>query len=498
MSLKRNLSANYASQIYVALIGIAVVPLYIQYMGAEAFGLIGIFTLIQSLFNMLDVGLSPTVVRETARLNGGGIDPLTYRRFVRSLEIIFLSVGIFGGLALIIMSEYLATDWLKLQHLPPDLIEGSLMIIALVVSFRWMSVLYRGVITGAEKLVWLSAASSIIATLRFVLVIPVLIAFDGSVVAFFVYQLAVSIIELTILTGYSYRLLPRIHQREQINWQWKVLKDRLGFSLMIAVTSTVWVLVNQTDKLVLSGILSLEDYGYFTLGVLVASSVVIISGPVSTVILPRLTRLEAQKNQNALLSLYRKSTQMVAIIAGASSISIAYCAHTLLLAWTGDPIVAEKTSAVLTLYALGNGFFCISAFPYYLQYAKGDLRLHLYFNIVFVLILVPTIIWATNEYGSMGAGWAWLSMNFLPLLMWLPVVHRKFAPGLNIKWYLYDLLPIIGPMAVCGFLLNQVLPTVQARTEQIMLCLFFGAALMITGAICSSDFRKEFKIVLGK
>lgn len=71
MSLKTNIISNYASQIYVTLVGIAVVPLYIKYMGAEAYGLVGVFTLLQTLFNMLDMGLSPTVARETARLSGG-------------------------------------------------------------------------------------------------------------------------------------------------------------------------------------------------------------------------------------------------------------------------------------------------------------------------------------------------------------------------------------------------------------------------------------------
>ena len=40
MSLRRNIVANYLSQIYVTIIGIALVPLYIKHMGAEAYGLV--------------------------------------------------------------------------------------------------------------------------------------------------------------------------------------------------------------------------------------------------------------------------------------------------------------------------------------------------------------------------------------------------------------------------------------------------------------------------
>lgn len=496
MSLKKNIISNYASQAYVTLIGITVVPLYIKYMGAEAYGLVGVFILLQTLFNMLDMGLSPTVARETARLSGGGTDPLTYRQFVRALELIFLVVAILDSVTLIALSSNIASDWLKLERLSHEQIEDSLKIISLAVSFRWMSVLYRGVITGAERLVWLSATNSIIATVRFILVIPILVASNGNVLIFFIYQLVISIFELVILVYYSYLIIPRINRGDKINWQWGVLKNKVGFSLTIAFTSTVWVLVTQTDKLVLSKILSLSDYGYFTLGVLVASAVLTVSGPISTAILPRLVRLEAQNNQTALLSLYRDSTQLVAVIAGASSISIAYCANTLLMAWTGDPHISEMSSQILALYAMGNGFLCIAAFPYYLQYAKGDLRLHLYFNVIFVLVLVPTIAWAANKYGAAGAGWVWLGMNGLPLLIWVPVVHKKFAPELNIKWFFHDVLPVILPMAICGYFINQVLPPVQERFQQMLLCVFFGIVLLITGALSSSVFRRRMTVMI--
>jgi len=86
MSLKRNILANYASQFYVTIIYIVMVPSYIKYMGSEAYGLIGFFAMLQVWFALLDMGLTPTMSRETARYNGGATDALSYRRLVRALE----------------------------------------------------------------------------------------------------------------------------------------------------------------------------------------------------------------------------------------------------------------------------------------------------------------------------------------------------------------------------------------------------------------------------
>jgi len=78
MSFKKNIVANYASQLYSAGISILILPLYIKYMGAEAYGLVGFFTMLQAWFGLLDLGLTPTIARETARYRGGSMSGLQY------------------------------------------------------------------------------------------------------------------------------------------------------------------------------------------------------------------------------------------------------------------------------------------------------------------------------------------------------------------------------------------------------------------------------------
>src|SRR3569832_396276 len=97
ISFAHNILANYASQIYITLATILIVPLYVRYMGAEAYGLVGFFTMVQMWFQLLDAGLSPTMARKTARFQGGAIDALSLRRLMRTLEGIFIIGAILGG-----------------------------------------------------------------------------------------------------------------------------------------------------------------------------------------------------------------------------------------------------------------------------------------------------------------------------------------------------------------------------------------------------------------
>lgn len=491
MSLQRNIVASFASQIYVALIGILMVPTYIKYMGPEAYGLVGFFAMLQALFNLLDIGMTPTIARETARQRGGASDALSYRRLVRALELVFLVVGLVGASAMLFASGYIARDWLQVSQLAAEEVVTAVRLMAVIIAMRWMAGLYRGSIGGAERQVWLGGFNAAIATLRFSGVLPLLMFVGATPTHFFGFQLIVAVIELVLLYIHARRLLPTVPAGAQIPWSWAPLKPVLKFSLTIAFTSSVWVFVTQSDKLVLSRILPLAEYGYFTLAVLVASGIMIISSPIGNAIMPRMARLEALGEHEQMIRVYRQATQLVAVLAGAVSITMAFNAESLLWAWTGNNELAHEAAPVLALYALGNGVLAVSAFPYYLQFAKGDLRLHLVGNAGFVGLLVPLMIWAASRYGDVGAGFVWLGMNLVTFLVWLPVVHSRLEPSLNPRWHTNDVVVIAAAMVIVAYILSHTFSISGGRLTQFAQLVLTGFAILVAGIFASSAVRAK-------
>lgn len=490
MTLKKNILANYASQIYVTLIGIVMVPMYVKYMGAEAYGLVGFFAMLQAWFQLLDMGLTPTMSRETARHRGGATDALSLRRLLRALEGIFIGLAIVGAAGVMASAGVIASEWLKVQQLPQVEVRHAIMLMAVIIALRWVSGLYRGAISGFERLVWLSGFNIAVATARFVLVMPLLIYAGASPTVFFSYQLVIALIEVTILVAQTYHLLPKAAAGRRTPWQWQPLKGVLKFSLGIAFSSSVWVLVTQTDKLILSKLLLLSDYAYFTLAVLVAGGILVISAPISGALMPRMTKLNAEGNEAGLIGLYRKATQVVGIAAVPAALVLAFFPEQVLWAWTGDPVVASKAAPVLALYAFGNGLLALAAFPYYLQFAKGDLKLHLIGNALFVVTFIPLLIWSANSYGMVGAGYAWIVANSLPFIAWLPVVHRRFVKGLHSKWLLTDVLPIALLPAALALGLQQLVEWPASRLMVALGLVAIGLVLTIAAGIGSSWARE--------
>lgn len=494
MSLRRNISANLASQVYTTLIGIVLLPLYLRYMGAEAYGLVGFFAMLQAWFNLLDVGLTPTIARQTARWRGGAIDALTLRRLLRALEVLFVGVAIAGVFALWTASSAIAGGWLQATALPTHEVLAAVQLMAPAIGLRWLSGLYRATLTGLESLVWLGGFNALIATLRFAGVLPLLVWVGATPTLFFAYQLLIAALELSVLVWRSYAGLPSLHAGARVGWQLSPLRPVLKFSLSIAFTSAVWVLVTQTDKLVLSRVLPLAEYGYFSLAVLVASGIVTLTAPIGNALMPRMAALEAAGDHAQLIRLYRQTTQLVVVLAGAAALTLAYGAEPLLLAWTGDAELARLAAPVLALYALGNGVLAVAAFPYYLQFAKGNLRLHLIGNAAFVVLLIPLIVWATIHYGAIGAGVVWLGMNLLSFVAWLPLVHHRFEPGLNRKWYLQDIALLAAASGAAGLAVALTKPQwSDTRATQLAFIALLALATATAGALSSSVLREHLR-----
>lgn len=495
--MRHNLIATYASQAYTALAAVVFVPVYLRLLGPEAYGLVGFFTVLLASFALLDLGLTRTMSRETARFHARPEeDALAYRRLFRALQILFAGIAVVGALVLIALADPIADKWLRNETMPTAEVRLALQLMGLTAAFRWTGGLYRSVVIGAEKIIWTASFNAIVATVRYMGVIAAMLAFAATTTVFFSYMALLGIVEVTGLVWMAYRHMPRLPAGARLDMSIRAMRPLLGFSTTIAVTSSIWFLVTQTDKLLLSRLLALADYGHFTIGVVVAGTVLMATRPLSVPILPRMAKLEAAGEHEALRSLYRTATQMTCVLAFALAATLAGFADDVLWAWTGDRAVTANAAPIVRLYAIGNALLTVGAFPFYLQYAKGELRLHLVGSILFVAMLIPALVLATARYGAVGAGWTWATLTAAYLAAWVPLVHHRLLSGLHGPWLLHDVLPIViaaGTAALVAFLLA---PDAESRIGALAVAGAAGLVVLASACAASSAARVRFGGIL--
>lgn len=488
-SLKKNTIANYIGQFYSILIGIIILPMYLKYLGAEAYGLVGFFTMLMSLMMLLDMGLTGTLARECAYNKDKQNGLFVLKGLIRSIEFLFFGVSILIFSGIYFASDIIALKWLNIHELSIQTVENSIKLMGAMIVMRWFVGFYQGAIVGFEQQVWLNIYKVFFNTLKFVGAFLLIKYVTQDIIYFFLYQLIVGIAEFLTIRLKVYRVLPKT---DFLYPKLEPLKKIAPFALSIAFTSGIWIIFTQADKLLLSHYIPLSEYGYFTLVVIVSGAIIQISAPIAQAIQPRMTSLLSNGKKSEMITLYHQATQYVAIVAFSVVAIIISFSYELLYAWTGYAVAAKWAAPILFWYVLGYGLLSIGAFQYYLQYACGNLKYHVRFNVIFPIVTLPIIYFSIVNYGAIGAGKAWFIIHLVGFFIWPPFVHSKFAPGIHKDWMIKDILPAF----MMSSLFIAILHTLQLdftslnRLEIFLSLIGIGGVLLIVNAISYKNIRK--------
>ncbi len=429
--------------------GLAFIPLYIKYLGIEAYGMIGLFALLQAWLSLLDMGMTPTLGREMARFTGGNHSAQSIRDLLRSIEVIAMAIAVLiaGGIAL--SANWIASSWLQAESLPLDVVAQAFVVMGIVTAIRFIESIYRSSIVGLQRQVLFNIVNSAIATMRGLGAVGVLVWVSASIEAFFIWQGLVSIATLIILAFATYAILPRAERSGQFSLValrgiWKFAGGMIGITFLA-------LLLMQVDKILLSKLLSLSEYGLYTLAAVVASALYTVITPITQAFYPRLCELHACNDQAALIDSYHKGAQLVSVFAGSVAIVLILFAETFLRLWTQDPELAQRTGTLLSLLMLGNLLNGLMWIPYQTQLAHGWTSLAVRTNIVAVAVIVPAIFWVTPRFGAEGAAWVWVSLNAGYVFIGIHFMYRHILGTEKWRWYAQDIfIPLLAGIAAAN------------------------------------------------
>lgn len=459
--------------------GLAFIPVYIHYLGVEAWGLVGFMSLLQAWLTLLDMGLTPTLNREMARFQAGAHSGQSIRDLLRSLEMIYGGVAAAMVGIVWLIAPWVSAHWLSAAQLSAASVAQAIGIMGLVLAARMVEQVYRGALQGLQRQVWLNSVQSGLATLRWAGVVGVLAWISPSIEAFFLWQGLVSILTVLILASQTYYLLPPRERSARFDWAAIVRIRR--FAGGMAVSTLLALLLTQVDKLLLSKLVSLEDFGYYTLAASVAGGLGFLVAPISNAVFPHLTELVARSEQQELIDIYHRASQWLAAVLVPAALVLAAFAEPLLYIWTGNTNLTQQAAPLLALLALGTMCNSFMHVPYTMQLAHGWTGFALRVNMVAVCIIVPAIVWAVPRYGAIGAAWVWLILNALYVLVGVHFMHHRLLHGGKWRWYCDTVFKplIIGTITV--LVLRRCITLPQNRAA--MAVALAGIALLVLGLV---------------
>lgn len=449
--LKRNLIANYLGQGWNALMSFAFVPLYVNYLGIEAYGLIGFYALMQSWLNLFDLGMTPTLSREMARFQGGALDVRSIRDLLRSIEWIATILALVVGGVVVLASPWLANHWFQAKHLSGSQVAQACMVMGVVLALRFIESIYRSSVIGLQRQVLYNVIVGVIATLRGLGALAVLAWVSPTIQTYFFWQVFVSFLSLISMAWCTYGSLPSADR--QARFSTSALRQIWRFAGGMTGISILAFLLTQVDKIILSRLLPLSEFGYYSLAAAIASVISVGIAPITLAWYPRMCELVADANSSALGKTFHQGSQLVSVLAASISVQFLFFSEPILRLWTHDPALAHAVAPLLTLLVLGNLFNGLNWMPYQAQLAHGWTRLAVGINSVAVLLVVPAVLLITPRFGAIGAASVWVILNAGYLLIGAHLMFRRILVKERTQWYGCDLFfPITASFVIPLFI----------------------------------------------
>lgn len=472
----RNLIAGFGNSLWSAIVGLVAVPFYLKYLGVEAYGLIGFFVTVQTLLTLLDMGMAPTVTREVARQSATQ-DLADAGKLIHTLAVVYWCMAALIFVGFLVVSPWIAGDWLKSETLSPGTTQRAAMCIGLVIACRWPIGLYQAALLGAHRVALFSAINVVMMTFSTVGAVAVLAFVSNTIEAFFLWQAGVGLLYALVIRSAAWRVIGSASKRFDLQQLRAVWRFTLGMSAI-----TVFGLVfSQMDKVLLSKLLSLQDYAYYMLATALTGALYLLVAPIYNIVGPRFSALIASAEMGPLADQYQFYTRLLAFTLFPACMVIVVASRELVFAWTGNSALATAVAPLASLMAVGTAFNGIMYVPHALQLAYGCTRLPLLINGILMVLVFPVTIYLALEFGALGGALAWLLLHSLYVLLGTWLTHRRFLVGYGAKWLFSDVGVPLALSVAMGLLLMFTFQQHSAGLGE-RLALSVAAGLLVAGA----------------
>lgn len=458
--IKRNVLANLAGGVWTSILSLLFVPLYLRYLGIEAYGLMGFYATLMAVFSLLDLGLGMTLNRGLARLSVQPENIGTQRDLLRTLEIVYWSISAAAGLVVFIAAGPIAARWVHAQHLSVETVRMTVRLMGLVSALQFPYALYQAGLMGLQRQVLVNVVNIISSTLRTVGAVLILAFVSPTIEAFFAWQAMVMFLQLgaTLLATWRSVAAPTTPR-----FRFSMLRDEWRFAAGVSANAIVGVFLTQSDKVLLTGLLPLSEFGYYALAGTVAAALWWLIVPINSALFPRFAQLLELQSDLELRELYHSACQLVAAIVLPIAGTLAFFSYTVLLVWTRNPVTAHSAAPIVTLLVAGTALNGLASVPGYFQASAGWPQLMMYTNLIGALVLVPSIVILAPRFGAPGAACVWLIVNIGYIAGSIPVMHRRLLKGEMWRWYLEDVFVPLAAMLVVGAAARLAMPANLGR-----------------------------------
>lgn len=496
--LLHNTLANWAGLLLPPFIALAMVPVYLAFLGLEPYGLIGAFSALVLLLGIFSQGISQALQREFARRDQDPEQRVGLRRLARTFERVYLAMGVAAGAGIALSAGWISREWIRDESLPPALVEAAIHLLAARIMISFPQGVYSAIFIGTQRqvqgnviLVAFAVAGALTGAALVIATRSILLLYAGEVL--------VAACLVATLRRRAFRMLPAEADSDPARFSRAEVRSLAGISAGLIWTSGVGVVITQLDRVLLSRLVSLADLAVYNAAQAGGRLISLVYMPYLTAAFPRTCKLAAARDGAGLTRHVLQNAAVVSTLTAACATPLVFFAEDVLWVWTRQPAIRDAGAPIMAIYALGSMALSNASVFYMLQMALGAVRPAVVFNAV-ALAWYPAAMYALIQaHGMVGAAWAWLAYG---IITWLFMMTVSFARQLERGGCIAYVRRAFGPVVLAALtapaaarLAQDQLPDWPLLRVAVAALL---AALLVPGGLLLALGRRECALILGR
>jgi O-antigen/teichoic acid export membrane protein len=249
------------------------------------------------------------------------------------------------------------------------------------------------------------------------------------------------------------------------------------------------LILGQADKVVLSKVFSLTVFGYYTIAGIFGAGLIMIVSSVFNTIFPQFSALVAQADEEAMIRLYHKATQLMLLLIIPLTLVLALFSVEVLQLWTRNAEVARHAGPIATILVLGAALNALMFLPFTLQLAYGWTSIGLTITISLTVVVVPAIWLMAKHYGPVGAASVFLGLQAVNMLVGVPLTHRRLLRQEMTKWFLQDIAPPLAASVLVVGVARMLITDQMSPLATLVVLLFILLAALAAATFSAPQIR---------
>ncbi|HLA69403.1 MAG TPA: flippase [Bacteroidota bacterium] len=388
--LASNTLLNFVGQGLPLLAGLVALPLVIQGLGPDRFGLLSLAWVILGYFSVFDLGLGRATTKYVAEALGNGEEDQVPRIIWTTVTMQGL-LGILGTLVFVAITPMIADQVLNISPEFRAEAISTFYLLALSVPLILISSSFSGVLEASQKFGLVNAVR--IPSSFLSIVLPLLGLAMGYQLPGIVLLIVISrVLSLLALIAFALRTFPTMRK---YSVQFSLLSQLLRFGGWITVSSLAGPILVYLDRFLIGSALSMATVAYYTAPFEVVTRLWIIPGSLVMTLFPAFSTLGMTHREDLQL-VFVRSIKYLLLATGPLILILLFFSNTILLLWLG-PEIAEQSSLTFQILLLGTLVGLLAPVSSALLQGLGrpEILAKLYaveipFNIVLVWVLVQS------------------------------------------------------------------------------------------------------------